>query len=135
MILIFCPAAAISKNHSAVLICAGNCTINHLDALDVRRIFLGLKPINHSQKIKPIINRSNEKLYKDFLKNILHMTEDGYKRKIIKRVFRQGADYIKETSSIDKLVTQLNENPNLISFIRPEQASQYRSIKVVQILW
>lgn len=63
------------------------------------------------------------------------MTEDGYKRKIIKRVFRQGADYIKETSSIDKLVTQLNENPNLISFIRPEQASQYRSIKVVQILW
>jgi len=129
------PAQAISDNHSAVLVCSKNSTINTLDSLDIRRIFLGMNPVNQNQSITPVLNLANKKLYKDFLKNVLHMTEEGYKRKIIKRVFRQGADYIKETKTTDDLIKQLTDNPDEISFISPEQARKHKNIKIMQTLW
>lgn len=135
LMLFVYPAIAIPDNHSAVLVCSKNSTIANLDSLDIRRIFLGMKPVNQNQVIRPVINLSNKKLYKDFLKNVLHMTEDGYKRKIIKRVFRQGAGYIRETRTTDELIEQITNTPNAISFITPEQARQFDNIRIVQTLW
>lgn len=135
LMLFFYPVMGNSDNHSAVLVCSKNSTIDALDILDVRRIFLGLQPVDKSQTIKPVINLTNKKLYKDFLKNVLHMTEDGYKRKIIKRVFRQGSDYIVEARTTEELIKQLTDNPDEISFITPEQARELENIRIVQTLW
>ena len=73
--------------------------------------------------------------YKAFLKNVMHMTEKGYRRKLIKRIFRLGSGKIVELESVPKLVSYLNENPNDISFMDKATAEKTKGIRVVQVLW
>lgn len=102
---------------------------------DIRRIFLGLRPIDSSQANIPIINVSNRKSYKLFLKNIMFLTERGYKRKLLKRVFRQGADQINSFASIKDITTNLKTNPNHFTFMLKEDALSQPDLKIIQALW
>jgi len=102
---------------------------------DLRRIFLGIRPAAKYQVDKPVLNSGDSKTYASFLKNILFLTENGYKRKLIKRVFRQGADEIKSIKSIDKLEQHLLSHPNDISFMSKQQAENHPNLKIIQELW
>jgi len=102
---------------------------------DLRRIFLGIRPAAKYQVNKPILNLADSQTYALFLKNILFLTENGYKRKLIKRVFRQGADEIKSIKNIDELEQHLLTHPNDISFMTKQQAENHPSLKIIQELW
>lgn len=65
----------------------------------------------------------------------MFLTESGYKRKMIKRIFRQGADEIDSIDSIDELSAYLIQNPNTISFMLKEDASRQTGLKIIQALW
>ena len=63
------------------------------------------------------------------------MTEDGYRRKIIKRVFRRGNDHILEISSLDKLIAHLNSNKNDISYMKKSDIHNSYNLKIIAVLW
>lgn len=109
--------------------------ISSMKIKNIRRIFLGLRPINSSQENIPIINTSNRDSYKSFLKNIMFLTERGYKRKLLKRVFRQGADQITSFDSIKDITTNLKTNPNHFTFMLKEDALNQPDLKIIQALW
>jgi len=102
---------------------------------DLRRIFLGIRPALKYQVDKPILNTADKDTYALFLKNILFLTESGYKRKLIKRVFRQGADEINAIDSRQQLEQHLLSNPNDISFMSKQQAENHTNLKIIQELW
>lgn len=118
-----------------VIVTSKNSDISSMEIKDIRRIFLGLRPINSSQGNTPIINTSNKKSYKLFLKNIMFLTERGYKRKLLKRVFRQGADEITSFDSIKDITTNLKTNPNNFTFMLKKDALTQPDLKVIQALW
>jgi hypothetical protein len=84
---------------------------------------------------KPVINRFNKKLYEDFLKNVMHMTEDGYKRKIVRRVFKYGAEYIKELYSIEEIAEHLSAHPDDVVFVSTANLSEIKDARVIARLW
>lgn len=118
-----------------VIVTSKSSDISLMKTTDIRRIFLGLRPINSSQKNIAIINTSNRKAYKLFLKNIMFLTERGYKRKLLKRVFRQGADKINSFDSIKDVTTNLKTNPNHFTFMLKEDALSQPDLKIIQALW
>lgn len=63
------------------------------------------------------------------------MTEKGYQRKTVKKIFRQGARKVTNIQSTNKLVEYLKNNLNHISFMDKETADKTQGIKVVQVLW
>lgn len=63
------------------------------------------------------------------------MTEKGYQRKIVKRIFRQGGEKVKEVKNITELINHLKNNLNDISFMDKETAKKTKGLKVVQVLW
>jgi len=65
----------------------------------------------------------------------MHMTEDGYQRKLIKRIFRQGGRKIQEVDNIADLVNHLENNHYDVSFMDEATAKKTKGIKVVQVLW
>lgn len=135
LLYLFMLNSVFASDHKAVLVCSNNSNLNSLSMTDIRRIYLGLPPISNNTSINPVLNLSNKDVYEDFLKNIMHMTEDSYRRKMIKRVFRRGTTQIIEVNSIKELVTHLENNPTDISFLSEKTAEETNGIKVIQRLW
>jgi hypothetical protein len=133
LISLFRPAYA--QGASGVLVAAESSQVQKTSTLEIRRIYLGLPSSSDSLIKKPIVNLSNHEIYKEFLKNIMHMTEKGYQRKLIKRIFRQGGEKIIEEENITNLVDHLEKNPDDVSFMDGDTAKRTKGIKVVQILW
>jgi hypothetical protein len=118
-----------------VLIAAKGSGIESISNRDIRRVFLGLKSADSDFVNKPVINLYNRELYEDFLKNVMHMTEGTYKRKIVKRIFRNGTEKIKEVKMLDELNTHLTSNIGDISFVYNDVAEKMHDIEVVKVLW
>jgi len=135
--LVFSTPASSSQTEElhGVLVTSKQSAVSKLQRKDIRRIFLGIKPLDNSHVNKPVINLSNKKAYSLFLKNIMYLTETGYKRKLIKRVFRQGANEIQSIDSINDLTKYLSTHPNDISFMSKEDALKNPDLKIIQALW
>ena len=118
-----------------VLIAAKGSGIESISNRDIRRVFLGLKSADSDLVNKPVINLYNRELYEDFLKNVMHMTEGTYKRKIVKRIFRNGTEEIKEVKMLNELNTHLTSNIGDISFVYNDAAEKMQDIEVVKVLW
>ena len=83
----------------------------------------------------PVLNIQSKALYDEFLKNTMHLTEGGYKRKLVKRMFRQGSVEILEVTSLEELNNHLKNNIGDISFIEKDSIESLDSVEVIQVLW
>lgn len=117
------------------LIAAKGSGIQMLSNRDVRRIFLGLKSADSELVNKPVLNVYNRDVYEQFLKNIMHMTEGAYKRKLVKRVFRHGTKAIKAIDRLDELNTHLAVNVGDISFVNYTELEHMQDVEIVKVLW
>jgi len=65
----------------------------------------------------------------------MHMSEGSYKRKVIKRVFRQGSNKIKEINNLSDLDRHFIEHPNDICFISDKDRKHLINSKTIKELW
>jgi len=124
-----------AENTVGVLIAAELSPVNKTSVLEIRRLFLGLPSSSDNLIKNTVINLSDPVAYKDFLKNIMHMTDSGYRRKIVKRIFRQGGKKVNEIDDIEEIVNYLTDNPYDVSFMTANVAKKTKGIKVIQVLW
>jgi len=132
MIAIIKPCYAEDK---VFLIAAKGSGIESISNRDIRRVFLGLKSADSDLVNKPVINLHNRELYEKFLKNVMHMTEGAYKRKVVKRIFRNGTEEIKQVETLNELNTHLTSNIGDISFVDNAAVEKMHNIEVVKVLW
>lgn len=125
----------VHAQHDVFLIAARGSGIEAISNRDIRRIFLGLKSADSEHINRPVLNLSDRKVYEEFLKNVMHMTEGAYKRKIIKRIFRNGTEEIRELNMIEELNDHLISNVGDISFADHATVKKMREIEVVKVLW
>jgi hypothetical protein len=118
-----------------VLIAAKGSGIEMISTRDIRRIFLGLKSADSEMVNKPVINLHNRKVYEQFLKNVMHMTEGAYERKLVKRVFRHGTAAIREVDRLDELNRHLSNHVGDISFIDYTELEHMPDVEIVKVLW
>lgn len=117
------------------LIAARGSGIEIMHPRDIRRVYLGLKSADSVSVKNPVLNVQSKALYDEFLKNTMHMTEGSYKRKLVKRMFRQGSGEIAEVSSLKSLNEHLQENVGDITFIEINSIENMDNVEVIQILW
>ena len=140
--LLFClfamttySATGFAQDSGGVLVCSDDSMISKSSLINIRRIYLGL-PASSDSKIKnPILNTTDIATYNIFLKNVMHMTEKGYRRKLVKQIFRQGRKNIPEIDNTRDLVSYLKQHRNDVSFMSADTAKNTQGIKVVQVLW
>jgi len=134
-ILNFYSNSTYAAKTSGVLVAAKESRIQKVSIIEVRKIFIGLPASELSGIRQPVINHSDNQVYQIFLKKVLRMTDKGYKRKLIKRIFRQGSEKIKTIYKKRELLEYLRENPDDVSFMSKENADNTAGIKVIQQLW
>ena len=135
MMLLLPTANAETGEGKVALIAAKGSGIEEMSIRNVRRVYLGLKSVDSVAVKNPVLNVQSRVLYDEFLKNTMHMTEGSYKRKLVKRMFRQGGEKIEEVSSLKELNDHLLEHVGDISFIEVSFIDSMESIEVIQILW
>jgi hypothetical protein len=135
MLLYTLSVNQVCADQAVVLIAAKGSGIESISNRDIRRIFLGLKSADSTMVKKPVLNMHDKEIYQDFLKNVMHMTEGTYKRKLVKRIFRNGAEEIKQVDGLDALNEHLTSNVGDISFVDQSTAEEMHDIEVVKILW
>ena len=135
-LLFFLSAAnGYAEDNHAFLITGATSDITFVSQHDLRRIYLGGSAIDEPNIENPILNKADPDTYKLFLKNIMHMTEGSYKRKVIKRIFRQGSDTIKEISNLSELDQHFKEHPNDICFVSSKNSKHLINTKTIKELW
>ena len=135
MLLYTLSVGQVYAEQKVVLIAAKESGIESVSNRDLRRIFLGLKSADSTMVKKPVINKYDREIYEDFLKNVMHMTEGSYKRKLVKRIFRNGSEEIKEIDSLKALNDHLLKNVGDISFVDHSALEKMHDIEVVKVLW
>jgi hypothetical protein len=133
--MLLTTASAEEADTKVALISARGSGIEAMNIRDVRRLYLGFAPAGNKSVKNPVLNVQSESVYDDFLKNIMHMTEGSYKRKLVKRIFRQGGRAITEVSSLKELNDHLLKNVGDISFIEFASVENMENVEVIQILW
>ena len=121
--------------NKVVLIAAKGSGIESISNRDIRRVFLGLKSADSELVNRPVINLNNKEIYEQFLKNVMHMTEGAYKRKLVKRIFRNGTEEIKEVEMLNELNEHLISNVGDISFVENTVVDKMTDIEVIKVLW
>ena len=134
MLGLYCNTAY-STDSYGVLVVSDKSSINKISIIEVRKLYLGLPASKVSSIHRPIINKTNNETYQSFLNKIMRMTEKSYKKKLIKRIFRQGSEKIQVESSKENLIQYLRDNPNDVTFMSGEDFKNSKGIKVIQRLW
>jgi len=124
-----------SSDDEVVLIAARGSGIEAMQLRDIRRVYLGFKSADNKSVKNPVLNVQSKALYDEFLKNTMHLTEGSYKRKLVKRMFRQGSGEILEVKSLEELNKHLQDNIGDISFIETDSIENMDNVEVIQVLW
>ncbi|MCW9005232.1 MAG: hypothetical protein OQK70_08215 [Gammaproteobacteria bacterium] len=134
LLFLFTSHVNAEDNH-AFLITGSSSKTTSVSLHDVRRIYLGGTAIEAVNIENPVLNKADHNTYKLFLKNVMHMTEGGYKRKVIKRIFRQGSDKIKAINDLRELDQHFKEHPNDICYISEKDHKHLINTKIIRPLW
>lgn len=118
-----------------VFVAASGSDVKNISILDIRRLYLGMPAAHNTNIQKVLLNRSSASIHREFLKDILHLTEAAYQRKIAKKIFRRGKGYIDSFDHKSDLVEFLLKNKNTISYMNKADAVNNTDLKVVKLIW
>ncbi len=126
------PVAAAGP--AAVLVAGLGASLGELDNRDIRKLYLGYSLERNGLVLEPVINRTDPRLYEEFLQKVLFMSDGHYRRQVVSRVFRTGGRRPIEVESVEQLVQVLEEQPGRLSFLWSHRADPDR-MRVLGGLW
>lgn len=118
-----------------VLVASKHSDITPLSQSEIRRLFLGKTITSNGFQLKPILNNTDEKVHDVFLQNIVFMTENSYRRHLLKRTVKYGDIQPLAASNIEAIVEEFNEDEDhyCISYMWLSDLNE--NMKVIQTIW
>jgi hypothetical protein len=126
------PILAIAEPEM-VLVASQHSPLTELSQLEVRKLFLGIPVTKNEQRITPLINISSDIIKEIFLQNTVFMTENSYRRQLLKRSIKYGTVIPAKLDDLENLVKQLNTNHSTISFLWNTDLDKYPELKIVEV--
>jgi hypothetical protein len=134
-VLLFGAAAARAGEHSMVLIVSAGSPVAHLDAIDVRKLFLGLSVIRNDLPLRALDNRSDDMLRQAFLQNVVAMPEGVYEKRLLTIMLQQGAHRPQPFATTAALLAAVAADPSAVSVAWASDVAQDRRIRILRVLW
>lgn len=126
------PAAA---ERTLVLIVAADSPVEHLDPIEVRKLFLGLPVIRNEAPLRPVCNVADEQIQEVFLQYVVAMSQAAYDRRILTLVNSQGRPRPLELRSQDAVVATLYADRRAVSYAWLADVAGNARIRVLRVLW
>jgi hypothetical protein len=137
LVLLLLSATALSSppGDRLVLIVSADSSVDHLDSLQVRKLFLGMTVEHQGGRLRPLLNEADPIVKEVFLQNVVAMTDTTYDRRILRLALQRGASlpiiYLKTT----ELLAAVAADPTTVSFAWYRDVALDKRIKVLRVLW
>jgi hypothetical protein len=133
-VLLLAGASAVRAD-SVVLIVSARSPIQELESAELRKLFMGFRVASRGVPLLAARNRSDPRLDKIFLQNIVALSELVYERQLLSRKMREGSALPTEFVSDDKLLDAVAQNPQTVSYVWATAAAKRSDVRVLRVLW
>lgn len=135
LVLLFVSGLAQASDMAVALVAKKDSQIPVLENFSIRRIYLGVPYTHNGTTIHPVLNRSDEQLYQEFLQKVLFLSENAYRRRLFSSVVRAKGFTPREYNNLPNLVEALLTDPSSISVMRVVDAKRYPQLRIINVLW
>jgi hypothetical protein len=133
-VLLLCGASA-ARADSVVLIVSARSAVQELESADLRKLFMGFRVGSDGAPLRAARNRSDPRLDKIFLQNVVSLSELVYERQLLTRRLREASAPPTEFSSNDELLDAVAHDPRTVSYAWATAAAKRSDVRVLRILW
>jgi hypothetical protein len=133
--LITCAAPASAAERVLVLVVSAASPVEHLDSIDVRKLFLGLPVMVGNRSLHPVDNFSDPLLRETFLQAVVAMTQWAYDQRILSQVNDEGRPRPLELESLNTVLRTLEADPQAVSFAWLKDVADNARLRIVRVLW
>lgn len=106
-----------------------------LATLELRKLFLGFAVRHDGHLLRPVRNRSDQRLDEIFLQHVVAMSDDQYERRLLELSLQQGRPRPVVVDSHAELLRELDAGPHVVSFAWLSEVAGNPAIHVVRTLW
>jgi hypothetical protein len=127
--------AAAPDNDAVVLVVAQHSPVQDLDAIDLKRLFLGIPVVSNGANLRGALNYSDARLRELFYEHVMGMTGDNYERRSLELTLEQGrrAPSIYEDEAA--LLALLMHDGQVVTFTWRSRVAGNPRLRIVRELW
>ena len=118
-----------------VLIVSAASKIEQLDSLEVRKLFLGLTVTHDGNRLRPVLNESDDRVKQIFLQNIVSMSDITYDRRLLRLSLIQGQTQPTAYKNITLLINSVAADPGAASYAWAKDVAHETRIRILRVLW
>jgi hypothetical protein len=135
VIALIAAAASVAHADSVVLIVSTTSPIQQLGSVDVRKAFMGFNVVAAGLSLTAARNRSDPRLEKIFLQNIVDLSELVYERQLLSRKLQKAAALPTEFLDNNRLLDAVARDPGTIGYAWATSVAKRSDVRVLRILW
>ncbi|VAW66418.1 hypothetical protein MNBD_GAMMA11-3341 [hydrothermal vent metagenome] len=102
---------------------------------ELRRLFLGMPVYRNGQKLKAVINRSDEMCYQIFLQYILGMSHKRYVHTMVSSLYRNGIKTPPTFTAAEEIIEYIHKEKYSVTYIFKHNLPKFNNLNVVQEIW
>jgi hypothetical protein len=135
LLTLLTAATPASAGEQLVLIVSAASRIEQLDSLEVRKLFLGLTVTHNGNRLRPVLNESDDRVKQIFLQNIVSMSDITYDRRLLRLSLIQGQTQPTAYKNITQLINSVAADPSAVSYAWAEDVAHETRIRILRVLW
>ncbi|MDE2349830.1 MAG: hypothetical protein KGL92_15105 [Gammaproteobacteria bacterium] len=133
--LIVHGAARSAGSDSVVLVVSAHSRVSTLSAIEVRELFLGMTVAPEGQVLHAVRNASDTRLSDIFLQNVVAMSANSYRRRVLGMALEQGRRPPPAEADERRLFQEVETDPNVVTYAWSSQIAGVRGLKAIRVLW
>jgi len=128
-------AAAVELADSVVLIVGTDSRVLILDAIDIKRLFLGIPVVARGTTVHALRNDSDERLHMIFLQHVVAMSEPVYERRLLALTLEQGRRAPPVFRDAKRVIAALSADPTAVSYAWASTIRNDPRVRVLREIW
>ena len=124
-----------AADDAVLLVTNGDCPMETISALDVRKAYLGIRVHHEGHAIDAFRLKNDNKLNQIFFQSVVAMSERTYERRRLLLLLKYGQPRPREFGSVSSLVTALKEVTCSIAYLWQRDVDTRDGVKGIRVLW
>ena len=124
-----------AADRAVVLVTSMDCAMDTINALDIRKAYLGIGVSYEGKNIRAFRVGGDEQLNQIFFQSVVVMSEKTYERRLLQLLLKYGRPRPRELDNAADVAAAITENPCSIAYMWQIDAETSAGVKTIKKLW